>query len=154
MPLFIIFILVPLIELMILIEIGGVIGSLWTFIIIISTAIIGAKLVRQQGLQTWGKIQQQMAQGQIPAQSLFDGICILVSGVLLLTPGYITDIIGILLLTPPFRAMAYAGIGDKIKLRATAHSSFHQPGQNTPGSDFNGDPQQPTTLEGEYTRKD
>jgi UPF0716 protein FxsA len=153
MPLFFIFIVVPLIELMILIEIGSVIGSLWTFIIILSTAIIGAKLVRQQGLQTWGRIQQQLAQGEIPAQSLFDGICILISGVLLLTPGYLTDIIGILLLTPPFRAIAYANVGHRIKIR-TAHSSGFGQTHSHFESQEQARPQQSTTLEGEYTRKD
>ena len=169
MPLFIIFILVPLIELMLLIEVGGVIGSAWTFIIIIATALIGTKLVKQQGISTWANIQTEMATGQLPARSLFDGICILISGVLLITPGFITDTIGFLLVTPPFRAAMYAQIGSRIQVKTMgggfqAHnqhsqqqgSSFEQ-GQPSP---FDVQPEQnkrvdePTTLDGEYTRKD
>ena len=164
MPLFLIFILVPLIELMLLIEVGGVIGSAWTFIIIIATALIGTKLVKQQGFQTWANIQQEMATGQLPARSLFDGICILISGVLLITPGFITDTIGFLLVTPAFRAVMYTQLGSKIKVRTAG--SFQQPGfgqtyEGQTQQDFQQSqqelhkaPQQPTTLDGEYERKD
>jgi UPF0716 protein FxsA len=163
MPLFLIFIIVPLIELMLLIEVGGVIGSGWTFAIIIATAIIGTKLVKQQGLQTWTKIQQEMATGQLPAQSLFDGICILISGVLLITPGLITDVIGMLLLTPPFRALAYTHMGSKIRFKAAAgfqqqnHSTFDgefTDAEKTNTSDKHITDHQPTTLDGEFKRKD
>lgn len=159
MPLFLIFVLVPLIELMILIEVGGVIGSAWTFIIIIATALIGTRLVKQQGFQTWAKIQQEMATGQLPARALFDGICILISGVLLITPGFITDTIGFLLVTPPFRAAMYAQLGSRIQVRASSQfqqqqsygETFeHQQTQN----EFKQTPHQPTTLDGEYERKD
>lgn len=166
MPLFLIFIIVPLIELMLLIEVGSVIGSAWTFIIIIATALIGTRLVKQQGFQTWGNIQQEMATGQLPAQSLFDGICILISGVLLITPGFITDTIGFLLVTPPFRAMMYQQLGSKIQVRAAGQfqqqgfgQSYEQQGQtyeHEPQSpnDIKQATHQPTTLDGDYKRKD
>lgn len=165
MPLFLIFVLVPLIELMLLIEVGGMIGSAWTFILIIATALIGTRLVKQQGFQTWGNIQQELATGQLPARSLFDGICILISGVLLITPGFITDTIGFLLVTPPFRALMYTQLGSKIKVR-TAGGFHQQPGF---GQTFEGQaqedfqqsqqeihktPHRPTTLDGEFERKD
>lgn len=149
----------PLIELMLLIEVGGIIGSAWTFIIIIATALIGTRLVKQQGFQTWSNIQQEMATGQLPAQSLFDGICILISGVLLITPGFITDTIGFLLVTPPFRALMYQQLGSRIKVRAAGQ--FHQQqgfGQTydheSPQSEFKQTTHQPTTLDGDFTRKD
>ena len=167
MPLFLIFIIVPLIELMLLIEVGGIIGSAWTFIIIIATALIGTRLVKQQGFQTWGNIQQEMATGKLPAQSLFDGICILISGVLLITPGFITDTIGFLLVTPPFRAMMYQQLGSKIKVRTAGQfhqqqgfgQSFEQQGQTydhepQQKQEFKQAPHQPATLDGEYERKD
>jgi UPF0716 protein FxsA len=163
MPLFLVFIIVPLIELMLLIEVGGIIGSGWTFLIIIATAIIGTKLVKQQGLQTWSKIQQEMATGQLPAQSLFDGICILISGILLITPGLITDVIGMLLLTPAFRTLAYTQLGSKIKFKAASSAHFHQQNHSTYDGEFshtdqsqnkNLSDQQPNTLDGEFERKD
>ena len=166
MPLFIIFVLVPLIELMLLIEVGGIIGSAWTFIIIIATALIGTKLVKQQGISTWSNIQTEMASGQLPARSLFDGICILISGVLLITPGFITDTIGFLLVTPPFRAAMYAQIGSRIQVKTMGgfqqgqYSQQDSSFQSQQDSPFNSQPEQnkqvdePTTLDGEYTRKD
>ena len=155
MPLFFIFILVPLIELYILLEVGAIIGSGWTFLIIIATAVIGTRLVRQQGLSTWNQIQQELAQGKLPAQSLFDGICILISGVLLITPGFMTDILGLLLLTPVFRATTYKHLGNKIRIVGrsayTQEHSFeaHEHKTNKETQHHN-----PTTLDGEFTRKD
>jgi len=165
MPLFLVFIIVPLIELMLLIEVGGIIGSGWTFVIIIATAIIGGKLVKQQGLQTWSTIQQEMATGQLPAQSLFDGICILISGILLITPGLITDVIGALLLTPAFRAISYRQFGSKIKFKAAASAHFQQSqghstfeGEFTETTETDNEHQisghKPTTLDGDFERKD
>ena len=167
MPLFIVFIVVPLIELMLLIEVSGMIGSAWTFIIIIATALIGTRLVKQQGFQTWGNIQKEMATGQLPAQSLFDGICILISGVLLITPGFITDTIGFLLVTPPFRAMMYQQLSSKIKVRTAGQfhqqqgfgQSFEQQGQTYEHQepvhdDIKQAPHKPATLDGEFERKE
>jgi len=163
MPLFLILIVVPLIELMLLIQVGGMIGTGWTFVLIIATAFIGAKLVRQQGLQTWSNIQQEMAQGQLPAQSLFDGICILISGVMLITPGLITDVIGLLLMIPAFRAVSYRQFGSKIKFKAAASAHFQQ---SQGHSTFEGEFTEKTdtehrltedkssTLDGEFERKD
>lgn len=157
MPLFIIFVLVPLIELMLLIEVGGIIGSGWTFIIIIATALIGTKLVKQQGISTWSNIQTEMASGQLPARSLFDGICILISGVLLITPGFITDTIGFLLVTPAFRAAMYTQLGSRIQVKTMGGFQSHQQSQHSPFNDQAEQSKQvdePTTLDGEYTRKD
>ena len=149
---------------MLLIEVGSVIGTGWTFVIIIATAIIGTKLVKQQGLQTWSNIQKEMAAGQLPAQSLFHGICILISGVLLITPGLITDVIGMLLLTPAFRVISYRQFGSKIRFKAASSAHFQQSQsqstyegeftETTKSSQQNITEHQPSTLDGEYTRKD
>lgn len=157
MPLFFIFVLVPLIELMLLIEVGAIIGSGWTFVLIIATAIVGTKLVKQQGFHTWRKIQTELSSGQMPAKSLFDGICILISGVTLITPGFITDAIGLLLLTPVFRAVILAQLASRITIRGQHHHFTHQSSHNPNNSTDNDHsrPQSgPATLDGEYTRKD
>lgn len=173
MPLFFIFIVVPLLELMLLLEVGAIIGSGWTFLIIILTAIVGTKLVKQQGLSTWQNIQQRLAQGELPAKALFDGVCILVSGVLLITPGFMTDIFGLLLLTPVFRQLVYAKAGSKIQVVGGQHSPFQQHssfGQNADVHEHTEFGQnkfqnhdvtreddshsQPTTIDGEFSRKD
>lgn len=101
--LFLLFLLVPLAEIYVLIEVGEVIGAAWTIFAVIATAIIGAVLLRQQGFSTLQRAQLSMAQGQIPATALFEGVMLLFSGALLLTPGFLTDTVGFALLVPVVR---------------------------------------------------
>jgi len=101
--LLLLFTLIPLIELYILIKIGGLIGALTTIFIIIVTGIIGAYLARSQGLKVIQKINLAIEQGQTPAKELLEGLFILIGGFALLTPGFITDIMGLSMLFPPTR---------------------------------------------------
>jgi len=101
--LFLIFAVIPLIELAILIKIGTYIGALNTITLVILTAIIGAYMVRQEGLGVLYRIQKNMNEGQFPADELIDGIMILLAGALLLTPGVFTDVIGFLMVFPVSR---------------------------------------------------
>ncbi len=104
MPLlFIIFVIIPLTEIALFIAIGGQIGLWWTLSLTFVTALIGAFLVRSEGLQTIFSARARMRDNEIPLDALFHGICIAVAGALLITPGFLTDAIGFLLLTPPFR---------------------------------------------------
>ncbi len=98
------FILVPLIEIGLFIEIGGWLGLWPTLGLIVLTAIVGTALLRQQGLATLRRAQSQLDAGHLPAKELFDGVCLLVGGLLLLTPGFFTDTVGFALLLPPVRA--------------------------------------------------
>ena len=97
------FILVPLIEIGLFIEIGGWLGLWPTLGLILLTAFVGTALLRQQGLATLRRAQSQLDSGQLPAKELFDGVCLLAGGLLLLTPGFFTDAVGFALLIPPFR---------------------------------------------------
>ena len=97
------FIAIPAIELILLIKLGGMIGLLPTLAIIFVTGALGATLARWQGQSVLRQIQTQMAQGQLPANALFDGVIILLAGALLLTPGFLTDIVGFLSLVPGVR---------------------------------------------------
>jgi len=101
--LFLLFTIVPILELYLLIKIGGVIGAFNTVLIIFSTAIIGAYLAKSQGFLIITKIQQAFGEGRTPARELMHGLFILIGGFTLLTPGFITDIIGISMLLPLFR---------------------------------------------------
>jgi len=94
------FIIVPVTELYILIEVGKKIGSLTTIGIIILTGIIGAYLVKNQGFMILRKIQNDLNEGIMPGDSLIQGAIILAGGVLLLTPGFVTDILGFIFLIP------------------------------------------------------
>ena len=98
--LFIALIVVPILEIYLLFQVGGIIGAGWTILIVIGTAIIGASLLRQQGLATWTRLNQSMAQGQLPPTILVEGILLLISGAFLLTPGFFTDAIGFIFLVP------------------------------------------------------
>ncbi len=103
MPLLLLFIIIPVIEIALFIQIGDKIGLGWTIFTIIATAFIGTSVVRKQGLNAWNKAQSHIQQNQIPMEEVFTGLCLLVAGALLLTPGFLTDAIGFTLLFPPFR---------------------------------------------------
>jgi UPF0716 protein FxsA len=98
--LFLLLAVVPVVELFILIKIGSHIGALNTVLLVIITALLGVFLVRLEGLRTLGKIQTSLAQGQIPAEELLDGVLIFAGGILLLTPGVLTDLFALVLLLP------------------------------------------------------
>lgn len=97
---FLFFTIVPLLELFILIKIGGHIGALNTILLVIFTVLLGAMLVRMEGLRTLRQIQSSLAQGQLPAEELIDGVLIFAGGILLLTPGVLTDLGALILLLP------------------------------------------------------
>lgn len=96
-------IVIPAIDIGVLLLSGKTIGLFPTIAFIIFTGVVGAYLAKREGLQTIKRVQEQLSYGQIPGDSLLDGICILIGATLLLTPGFITDIFGFLLLFPPSR---------------------------------------------------
>ena len=98
-----VFIVVPLIEVVLFIEVGEAIGALWTVLLCLLTAAAGAFLVRRQGLATMAAARREMDLGHLPAAAAFHGICLVFAGALLLVPGFFTDTVGFLLLLPPFR---------------------------------------------------
>jgi len=102
--LIIIFVLTPIIELFVLIELGKMIGTWNTIFIVVVTGVMGAMLAKSQGLSVLRKIQVDIANGLMPADPLFDGALVLVGGVLLITPGILTDLLGFILLIPLTRA--------------------------------------------------
>ncbi|MGM0412268.1 MAG: FxsA family protein [Pseudomonadota bacterium] len=93
----------PLVELYILIKVGEVIGAGITVLAVVGTAILGAWLIRAQGLSTQARLRQRLAMGEMPAMEMLEGAALLVAGVFLLTPGFVTDAFGFLLLIPPLR---------------------------------------------------
>jgi UPF0716 protein FxsA len=101
--LFVLFLIIPLIEIAILIQIGQVFGVGYTIALVIGTAALGAALFRQQGLSTLAKVQMSMQAGELPATELIEGLMLLIAGALLLTPGFFTDVFGFLILIPPLR---------------------------------------------------
>ena len=98
------FIVVPVAEIYVLITVGGIIGVGATVAAVLGTAFLGAALMRSQGLATLNRLQSEINNGQAPAQTIIEGAMILFAGALILTPGFVTDAIGFVCLTPLFRA--------------------------------------------------
>jgi len=101
--LLLVFIVVPVVEMWLLIQVGGFIGAVPTIAAVLLTAVIGLGMLRRQGLSTLLRVNQRMASGELPAQEMLEGIVLAVSGALLLTPGFFTDAIGFAGLTPLLR---------------------------------------------------
>ena len=103
--LLLLFIFVPAVELLLLIQMGSWIGTLPTVRLIVLTGIVGAYLAKQQGLQVLTRVQHEIQSGQMPAEALLDGVMILVAAAVLMTPGVLTDVLGFLLLIPQSRKL-------------------------------------------------
>src|SRR5829696_6275099 len=107
MPLILVllFIVVPIAELALLIQVGQLIGVWWTILLLIADAILGSWLLRTQSRAAWRRFNEALANGRIPHREVVDGVLVIFGGVLLLTPGFITDIFGLLFLFPPTRVV-------------------------------------------------
>lgn len=103
MPFLIIFILIPIIEIGVFMAVGDAIGIGWALLFALFTAILGGAIIRYQGMQALSTAQRDMAQAKMPVQEIFDGFCLIAAGATLITPGFVTDTIGFLLLIPAIR---------------------------------------------------
>lgn len=99
------FLFIPIAEIAVFIKAGQIIGLGWTLAIVVLTAIAGTALLRRQGLKVLAETQEKLNRGELPVGEMFDGICLLVAGAMLLTPGFITDAIGLALFIPPVRRL-------------------------------------------------
>tara|TARA_B110000285_G_scaffold138215_1_gene154750 strand:- start:56 stop:511 length:456 start_codon:yes stop_codon:yes gene_type:complete len=146
--LFPIFVVVTLAEIYVLVTVGQAIGGLSTVLLVIITAFIGSRLLKQQGWSTMAKAQQSIAEGRTPAIEMFEGVVILVSGVLLLTPGFITDILGLLGLMPWSRSYFINHFLEKNAERVFSkkNSVFINRGESSETKKTNKD----ETIEGEF----
>ena len=106
LPLIGIFIAVPILELYVIIKVGGLIGVLPTLVLLFGMSLLGATLLRHQGRGAWQRFNRALAERRFPGHEVADGLMITIGGALLLTPGFITDAVGLLLLIPPTRAVA------------------------------------------------
>lgn len=152
LALFLIFIVVPVIEISILIEVGDQLGVLTTVALVILTAAIGASLVRSQGLQTLMSAQQKLQQGQEPGQEVIEGIMLAIAGVLLVTPGFATDILGLLVLTPMTRKPIANYFLSKMIVKSAQGSPFG--GQPFSGGFGANQEKDGDVIDGEFSRKD
>lgn len=158
MPLLLIFIVVPMIELAVLIKVGSQIGVLWTLILIFVTAVVGVTLLRAQGLATLMRANRRLEEGSIPAQELAEGFLLALAGALLITPGFVTDAFGFSLLVPGVRKALVGSVLKVLKVRAfgTVSSGRQQErdvyGQPDPRIHRGADGH--NVIDGEYRRED
>ena len=151
MPWLLLFFAMPIIEMYLLITVAGYIDALPTIGLVMLTAVIGVALLKYQGLETLMRGTQKLRSGQMPAQEVAEGLLLAVAGALMITPGFVTDAIGFLILFPPTRLIIARIMVSRVQTR-----SFHgprSPYQQSPPDQ--GDPKDaPRTIEGEYLRKD
>ena len=142
--LFAVFLLMPLLEVWLLVTVGGLIGAGWTILLVVLTAIVGAGLVRAQGLSTLARSQELLRRGELPAVELLEGAALLIAGALLLTPGFLTDTVGFLLLLPPLRRRI---------IQAWVLGGLKQRFSSSPAHPAGGSEER-RTIEGEFQRLD
>jgi UPF0716 protein FxsA len=145
---------VPLIEIGLFIEIGGFIGLWPTLALVVLTAAIGSWQLRAQGLATLARGRQQLDRGQLPTRELFDGFCLVIAGALLLTPGFMTDAVGLALFVPGFRDMLRRYLAGRMGAATETHIWVEgeeiRPGQGRSGQRGPGRGPGGGVIEGEY----
>jgi UPF0716 protein FxsA len=114
------FIVVPIVELFVIIQVGIAIGVLPTIALLIADSIIGSLLMRSQGRAAWRRFNAAIAERRMPHREVLDGVLVIFGGAFLLTPGFVTDILGVLLLLPPTRALVRRLVGRRILPRMVA----------------------------------
>ena len=127
MPVFILFVVVTFAEIYLLIKMGATVGVTWTILLVLFTAVLGAWLVRLQGIATWRRFQNSVARNSLPAEPLVEGLCLLVAGALLLIPGFVTDAIGFASLVPPLRRMMLRRLIGRLSVKRPASGQSAEP---------------------------
>ena len=169
--LFVLFVVIPIIEIAVLMQVGSLLGAWPTVAIVILTAWFGAKNVRQQGLSTMQSVQHKMNAGEMPSNEIITSFLLLVAGVLLITPGFITDAFGLLLLVPAVRSILLVNV-QKHMATSAASKTFNAQGGRTFDAEYDSNAandfssssasnhkpsanlHQGNTIEGEFERKD
>lgn len=118
--------IIPAVELGLFIWIGGKIGPWWVIALIILSGILGISLAKKQGTEVWRKAQQSMNNGQMPTEQIVDGFCILVGGVLLFAPGFITDITGLFLIIPRTRSPFKKVVQNWFMMKVSKNTIIHR----------------------------
>ena len=105
LPLVLLFIVIPIVEIYVIIQVGQAIGALWTSLLLVADSILGSMLMRAQGRAAWRRFNEAIAAGRVPAREVLDGVLVIFGGALLVTPGFVTDVFGLAFLLPPTRAL-------------------------------------------------
>jgi UPF0716 protein FxsA len=139
------FLLIPLFEVMVFIQVGGQIGALWTILLTLATAVTGVYLVKTQGIRTFMAAKTQLSQGETPAMAVVEGILLLLAGVMLVIPGFISDALGGLMLLPFVRQTVAGMVLEKVFIARANQASQAGRSQNGHGGE---------TIEGHFRREE
>ncbi len=142
------FLLFPVIELALLIKVGSAIGVLPTLLLVIGTALLGSVLLRIAGVATAWRAREKLARGELPEQEVLEGLFIAIGGGLLLLPGFISDILGVLCLIPFIRRLLVNKVRQRAQEQAMRQRAFADDLAARSGQT------RPNVLEGEYERRD
>ena len=126
------FIVVPLIELAIIIQVGDLIGAAPTILLLLVVSLVGAWLVRREGTRAWSRFTETLRSGRVPTDEVLEGAMVLFGGALLLTPGFATDAVGLLLMIPPVRALVASMLRRRLGARVTVTSLDGTGGRRAP----------------------
>lgn len=140
--LFVAFLVMPVLEIWVIIQTADAIGGGWTVVLLVADSIVGAVIVRREGRRAWSAFRQALADGRWPADEVAQGALVLVGGALLLTPGFVTDVIGLSFVLPPTRALIAAGLRQRTRGRVTV-IGMTGPGMTGPGPGGGNDPGRP-----------
>jgi UPF0716 protein FxsA len=121
------FLVLPIVELYVIIRVGQEIGALYTIGLLLLISVVGAWLAKREGLGVWRRINQQVGDGKVPGAELVDAFLILLAGALLLTPGFLTDVLAIVLLIPPSRAVVRRTLRRRFTARVEVFRGAAQP---------------------------
>lgn len=149
--LFLAFLLVPLLEIAVFIQVGGVIGLWPTLGLVVLTAVVGSVMIRAQGLRTLARARESIDRNELPLEEVFDGVCLLGAGALLLTPGFVTDGLGTILLVPAARALLRRWLARQLIARGEVHIHRHGHVGPDPWSPHGRDEE---VIEGEFDEVD
>ena len=119
------FLVVPLLELFVIIQVGQAVGALNTIGLLLLMSVLGGWLMKREGLATMRRFQTKLGRGELPEKELVDGFLILFGGALMLTPGFLTDLLGMALLLPPVRAVIRAQVARRVSKRITYTRNGH-----------------------------
>ncbi|MBA1230100.1 membrane protein FxsA [Pseudomonas viridiflava] len=159
---FLMFLLFPVLELFLLVRVGMSIGFLWTFLLVLATSMLGLFVMRVAGFATALRARESLARGELPAQQMLEGLMIAVGGGLLLLPGFISDILGVICLLPFTRRLLINKVRDRAEAQAMRQRAFaddlqtraHQETASSRPHAIHQPTREPDVIEGEFEHRD
>ena len=133
-----VFILIPLAELYVIFKVGDAIGVVWTILLLAADSLIGSMLLRSQGRTVWRRFNEALAGGRMPHREVMDGVLVIFGGAFLITPGVLTDIVGLILLIPPTRTVVRRVVARRLGQRVAVGVTQQRAARRGRGADVDG----------------